>query len=457
MVREREIVGIYLDESNLDVFCLKGRMDKWSSAQFPYTVNDSGRTLAEQVKGVLRVIRPMRRRTICLALPRDAVFFRELSFPQLEPAEAANAVRMGVGLHAHLEPDSMYYDQWAFKRGDETIVLLAYCPRSFLDPVFRVVQETGHGKSLGPISPATIGMDILLRSSAETSLPCVCLGRQDGNWVVSLHGVHGWEGSHSVGVSDGEDMSASLKNLVQYLPPPFSRLVTAPAYVVGDAAGITLNPSPQDPCSTIKEFSKICPSDGRVTWGLCAASLGLSSYPAISLQKGPRRQPFRLHIKPFQFVAGATAAAIILATGIQGIKLQKRIHSAHQMEQEVEMLQKRLLPLQDTQKQLEQIESQLNDVKDFKAERPSELKIFKTVAELMSSETWIKSLNLKENKLRITAEGGSAVETMGKWRQSPLFSEVRLVSPVTKDRQQRERFSVEIILAGDKGKDSRGK
>jgi len=35
---------------------------------------------------------------------------------------------------------------------------------------------------------------------------------------------------------------------------------------------------------------------------------------------------------------------------------------------------------------------------------------------------------------------------MGKWRENPLFSEVKLISPVTKDRQQRERFSVEIKL-----------
>ncbi|NOR04997.1 MAG: hypothetical protein GQ575_01655, partial [Deltaproteobacteria bacterium] len=194
MVREREITGIYLDESKLDVFCLKGRLGKWSSVQLPYTFDDTGRSLAEQVKGVLNAIHPSRRRRICLALPRKNLFLRELSFPQLEPEEAVNAVRMGIGLHIHLKPDEIYHDQWAFKRGDETVVLLAYIPRSFLDPVLRVVRETGHGKSLGPISPATLGLDILLRSSAEASLPCVSLGRQGDGWIVSLHGVYGWEG-----------------------------------------------------------------------------------------------------------------------------------------------------------------------------------------------------------------------------------------------------------------------
>ena len=451
MVREREITGIYLDESRLDVFCLKRRLGKWSSAGLPYTFDDTGRSLAEQVKGVLQSIHPSRRRRICLALPRKNLFLRELSFPQLEPDEAANAVSMGIGLHIHLKPDEVYHDQWAFKRGDETVVLLAYIPRSFLDPILRVVRETGHGKSLGPVSPATLGLDILLRSSAESSLPCVGLGRQGDGWIVSLHGVYGWEGSHSVSISGEEDVSMGLQKLAQHLPSPFSRIAMSPVYAVGYSDEAILDTSPKDPCNTLKDLSNICGQEGKVTWGLCAASLGLSSYPAISFQEGVRRKPFRLRVKPYQFVVGAAAAAMILVTGFQGLQLQQRVHSVHKMEQEVEELQERLSPMLNIQKQLEQIENQLKDLGDFKVEKPSELKVLKAVAELTPLQTWIKNFNIKKDRLKVTAEGGSAVKTMGKWRQSPLFLEVKLISPVTKDRQQRERFTVEMKLASGKG------
>jgi hypothetical protein len=447
VVREREIVGIYLDESKLDVFCLKRRLGKWSSIEPPYTFDDTGRSLAEQVKGVLQAIRPSRRRRICLALPRKNLFLRELSFPQLEPDEAANAVSMGIGLHIHLKPDEVYHDQWAFKRGDETVVLLAYIPRSFLDPVLRAVHETGHGKSLGPISPATLGLDILLRSSAEASLPCVSLGRQGDGWIVSLHGVYGWEGSHSVLFSGEKDVSMGLQKLAQHLPSPFSRIAMSPVYAVGYSDAAILDPSPKDPCNAIKDISNICGQEGKVTWGLCAASLGLSSYPSILFQEGVRRKPFRLRVKPYQFVVGAVAAAMILATGVQGLKFQKRVHSVHKIE---------LSPMLNIQKQLEQIENQLKDLRDFRVERPSELKVLKAIAELTPPQTWIKNFNIKKGKLKVTAEGGSAVKTMGKWRQSPLFSEVRLISPVTKDRQQRERFTVEMKLVSGKGGASSG-
>jgi hypothetical protein len=449
VVGEREILGIYLDESKLDVFCLKGRLGKWSFVELPYTFDDTGRSLAEQVKGILQAIRPSRRRRIYLALPRKNLFLRELNFPQLEPDEAANAVRMGIGLHIHLKPDEIYHDQWAFKRGDETVVLLAYISRNFLDPILRAVRETGHGRSLGPVSPATLGLDILLHRSAEAHLPCVSLGRQGDGWIVSLHGVYGWEGSHPVSVSDEEDVSMGLQKLAQHLPYPFSNLAMAPVYAVGNSGEAILDP-PKDPCNTLKDLSNICGQEGKVTWGLCAASLGLSSYPAISLQEGVRRKPFRLRIKPYQFVVGAIAAAIILTTGFQGLKIQQRVHSVHKMEQEVMDLQERLSPMLNTQKQLEQIENQLKYLGDFKVEKPSELKVLKAIAELTPPETWIKSFNIIKGKLKVTAEGGSAVKTMGNWRQSPLFSEVRLISPVRKDRQQRERFSVEMKLVSGK-------
>lgn len=451
MIREREIVGIYLDESRIDVSCIKKHFGKWSCVERPYTFDDSGRFLVEQVKGLLQAIRPSRRRRICLAISRKNLFLRELSFPQLGPEEAANAVHMGIGLHIHLKPDEIYYDQWAFQRGGKTIVILAYIPRSFLDPILRAVRETGHGKSLGPISPATLGLDILLRSSAEASLPCVSLGRQGEGWIVSLHGIYGWEGSHPVAISAEEDVSTGLQKLAQNLPSPFSSIAMSPVYAVGCPDTSILDPSPKNPCDSLKDLADICGQEGRVTWGLCAASLGLSSYPSISLQEGVRRKPFRLRIKPYQFVAGGAVAAMILVTGFQGLQLQQRVHSIHKMEQEVAELQKRLSPMLNTQKQLEQIDNRLKDLRDFRSERPSELKVLKAIAELTPPQTWIRNFNIKRGKLKVTANGGSAVETIGKWRQSPFFSEVKLISPVTKDRQGRERFTVEMKLISGKG------
>jgi Tfp pilus assembly protein PilN len=325
-------------------------------------------------------------------------------------------------------------------------VLLAYIPKNFLDPILREIYETGHSKSLGPVSPATLGLDILLRRSTEVTFPCVSLSCQKDRWIVSLHGVYGWEGSHSLSVSGEEDVFAGFQKLVKSFPFSLSKEAMASVYAVGVSNPAIQDFILKDPCNDLKNLSNICGQNGKVTWGLCAASLGLSSYPAISFQEGIRHKPLHLRLKPYQFVVGATAAAIILITGFQGFQLQQSIQSIHKMEQEVDKLQTSLSPMLDLQKQLTQIENKLKDIEDFKSQQVSELKALKALAELTPPETWIKSFHLENGKLKVMAEGGSAVKTMSNWRQSSLFSEVRLVSPVRKYGQRGERFTVEMKL-----------
>jgi Tfp pilus assembly protein PilN len=454
MVGKREILGIYLDEADFEVVCLRKGMGGWSPYKGPWGPPEAGRPLAEQLKGVLQTIRPSRRRGICLALPRKAIFLRELRFPQLEPEEAIDAVRLGIGLHAHLKPEEIYHDQWGYKRGDETVVLLAYLPKAFLDPLFRIVRETGHKKSLGPVAPAFLGFDIVLRRSSETVLPCVSLGLQGETWVASLHGVSGWEGSHPVVVPPGEGLPEALEGLFRYLPASFSRKGKDRLYVIGDASGITLNAVPRDLCRDSKKVSVLCGEHQRLSWGLCAASLGLSAFPVLCFQEGARRRPLRMRLKvrPYQALAGATAVVIILATGALGLQIQKRHQAIRGLETDVTQREKRLAPLLETRKELEQLQAQLKDLQEFATEQPPLLTVFRTLTQLTPSETWIKSLNFAGGRVRITAQGGSAVDVMGLWRNNKLFTEVKLVSPVTKYRQE-ERFSVELKLASGGGGD----
>jgi len=453
VVGEREIIGIYLEESGLDVCCLKGFLGKWTFHRCLRTPIESGLSLGDQVKSILQTVRPSRRRRICLALPRRAVFLREMSFPQLEPEEAARAVCLGIGLHSHMEPAQIYHDEWAFRRHGETVVLLAYASRNLLDPVLRAIQETGHRRSLGPVAPAMLGLDCLLRRASEISFPCSALGRQGNRWIVSLHGAEGWEGSHLLPAPADADLAGTLEGLARNLPHPFSSLARNPEFLVGDSDETEPAVPARDPCRADKDLSRLCGEDGRVTWGLCAAILGTVPYPAFSLQEGTRRRPLRFRIRPYQLLAGATAAGILLATGAMGVKMHGRRAVLRDLEQQATQIQDRLTPFLETQKRLEQTEKELRNIEDFRAQSPPELAILQALAETSPMETWIKSLNLRKDKLRITAEGGSAVEAMAKWRESPLFSDVKLVSPVTKDRQQRERFSVEMTLAGVEGGD----
>ncbi len=443
-IRGKELLGIYLGDSGIEFHCLKGGMGGWESVPAPITAHETGRSGAEDLKRQLGSLRYSANRTICIGLPRRAFFLREISLPQLAPEEAENSVRLAIGLHAHLDPEQIYFDQIAFSRDGQTTVLLAYINRHFLDPFLRAIQDSGHGRSLGPISPATLGMDILMRNILNlSSLPCLFMGFQGGDLVVSLHGADGWEGSHFIGWDKQDEAISRLEEILRCLPGAFSSQ-DIPVYWKGDQASCPEGiPVGVRPLAGISGLGKepLAPS-----WALCSAALGLSEYPALSLQPKPRKKPLRMRIKPVQFMAGATAAALLLASGTLGLRLHSYSHRLDALHKEARMLDRQLAPLVKIKAQLDQVQEKLSHIQSFKSQYPSDLEVLKILAQQTPRQTWIKILSIRNNRLRLAAEGDSAVETIAAWRKSPMFSEVKMVSPVIKSREQKERFSVEIIL-----------
>jgi len=123
----------------------------------------------------------------------------------------------------------------------------------------------------------------------------------------------------------------------------------------------------------------------------------------------------------------------------------------------VSRLEKQYVPLRKVDEKIEKIKQLEQDVHDFLRESPPVLVILKELADRTPLNAWIRSCTVRGRVVRVSAEGGSAMETMGKWRKSSFFSEVKLESPVTKNRKQQERYTVALKLktksaAGVKGR-----
>ncbi len=441
MTGKKQILGIFLHDSVVELHCLKKGLGRWTSASTPISVAEARRSGIDELKRTLKSIAPSSTRRIYIGLPRKAFFLREIPMPQLEPQEAENAIRLGIGLHAHLEPEDIYFDIMGFKRDKETRVILTYAPRTLIDPIIRAIEETGHKRSLGTLSPATLGLDMLLRKGLGPSVPCLVIGQQGEDLVLSVHGPEVWEGSHIIRGSDEDSRLERLKEIIAGLPEHMSQ---APCYWIGDPES---NPGISD--RLIRPFGKVrgLESAGLApTWALFSACIGLTDYPAISMEPGPRKRPLRLRVGAFQLIAGFTAAGCILLTGALGMRYIDLAERKQFQDKKLTELKSRLEPLLKTRAELEATKKRIAHIRQFKADRVKALQIMKVLAEVTPTHTWIKTMSLKGDRLRLSAEGESAVEAMAAWRNSPVFAEVKLVSPVTKNRMQRERFSVEIRL-----------
>ncbi|NPA95800.1 MAG: hypothetical protein GXO58_10290, partial [Thermodesulfobacteria bacterium] len=207
-----EIVGIYLGEQGLSYAFLKRHLNRWARWESAILGEASGRTSVERLGSLLSGLTPKKNRRLCIALPRSRYYLRDLHFKGLTPEEAESAVRLSIATHAHLPPEEIYYDCWAYQRAGQTRVLLAYAKKGFIDSIYEQVERTGHKKSLYVIAPLELGTDLLLRKGEQMVFPCVSICKEDDDDVVSFHGSNGWLGCHPLKALGGT-VSEALKRL----------------------------------------------------------------------------------------------------------------------------------------------------------------------------------------------------------------------------------------------------
>ncbi len=432
-----EILGIFLGEQQLKYAFLKRELNKWSRQETTLYGEIGGRSCTERLGSLLNQIKYKRGRRICIALPRSRYYLRDLKFKGLSVEEAENAVRLSIATHVHLPLEDIYFDCWPYRKGHDTHVLVAYAKRTFIDSITEQIEHSGHKKSLFCISPCSLGNDILLRKADFVSFPCLSIHKEDEHKVVNLHGVEGWQGCHLI--------KAQEKDLAKEIARIGFRPKDNVFFVFGGLEDVFLNgKSGEDPCKD--PFLRDLCKDAGWDPGLSASALGMSAFPQIAFEKQPRKKPLYLRINALQLVLVGLLALLLLFTGSRFYQLVKISRQYNKNLTTVKALEKRFAPLKAKLEKLQRLKALEQDMLDFLRERPSLLEILKELAEKTPSDAWIRYFTLRNNVLKVSAEGGSAVSTMEAWRKSSLFASVKLVSPVTKDRQGKERYTVELRI-----------
>ena len=433
-----EILGIFLGEQQLKYALLTRELNKWSRQEATLYGEVGGRSCTERLGSLLSQIKYKRGRRICIALPRNRYYLRDLKFKGLSVEEAENVVRLSIATHVHLPLEDIYFDCWPYQKGQDIHVLVAYAKRTFIDSIIEQVERTGHKKSLFCISPCSLGNDILLRRAGSASFPCLSIHKEDDHKVLNLHGVEGWQGCHLVRLQE-RDLAKEIARI------GFRAKDSEAFFVFGLLEDVLLNGKTGiDPCDDIN-LRPICGDNG---WnlGLSAAALGTTVFPQIAFEQKPRKKPLYLRINALQLVLVSVFALLLLFTGSRFYQLVTISRQYNQSLTTVKTLEKRFAPLKAKLEKLQSLKALEQDMIDFLRERPSLLEILKELAERTPTDAWIRYFTLRNNVLKVSAEGGSAVSTMEAWRKSSLFTSVKLASPVTKDRQGKERYTVELRI-----------
>lgn len=444
-----EIVGIYPGSVSTELCILRKKKRSWRIESLSADRNRDGGG-PEEIRNFLNLAGFSKKRRICIGLPREEVFMREVSFPNLSEEQALSSARLGIGLYCHLKQEDIYHDEWVFMRDGSPCVIIAYTLRRTVDSYIEAIEDAGYSRSQITVAPATVGLDILIREYMPHKIPCVASGLQGGKIVVSLHGKDGWAGAHFVDAQQPAGESGEIE-LLSLIPLEFRQYAASPAFYVNELSALSVTGTDTASLDTLMKESSGGDSS-MITWGLCAAAVGLSRFPALVFQEGVRKRPFKLDISGFKVTVVLLAVILSYLTGDLLIKVKTTTRELVELQQQETELSRRLGPLKSTLDEVEGLRGKVNRIKRFVTEYPMPLKILKALAETTPKSTWIKNFNFRNGRLRLSAEGGSAIDTMQAWRKNPLFSDVKLTSPVTKNRDQQDRFTVDISLAGGKSR-----
>lgn len=442
-----EIIGVFPVDNTPELCLLEKKKGRWFKGVIP--VNTSAGNFNERFRNALRGIKPSRRRSISIGLPREMIFMREVSFPNLTEEQALNSARLSISLYCHLNPEDVYHDEWVFSRGDIATVIISYVPRKIVDSLLEIVEESGHGRSHVYVSPVTVGLDILIRKFASNMTPCIAQGFQEDRLVISLHGDTAWEGSHFISSKVENALEKNNQDILTILPHIFKQLVNKPTVNVMDGT-----PSTEEQLENIQLTELVATSGDKestaISWGLCAAATALESYPPILFQDGERKRPFKLNITTFQIVSAVSLLLCLYLTADIFYKVNNKMDELEEVRKQEKNIEKILAPMKSSLGEMEKLKERVEKFKHFETEYAPPLQILKVLAETTPKSTWIKNFNYRKGSLRLSSEGGSAIETMQAWRENPLLSRVKLTSPVTKNREQEDRFTVNINIPGGK-------
>ncbi len=433
-----ETVGIFLGEQQLSYALLKREFNRWSRQETVVYGETGGRNSLERLGSLLAQLKPRRGRRLCIALPRNRYFLRDLKFQGLSPEEAESAVRLSIGTHVHLPVEDIYFDCSSYESDGQSRVLIAYAKRGLIDSIVEQVEKTGHRKSLYCISPCSLGADILLRKGNSVTFPCFSLYNEEGEAVLNIHGRDVWQGCHVVSAS-----GCGIQDMVKRMG--YGPEVLEPLFVFDSKDTVSLSDiGTVNPCED-PGVEAMC-GKGGFSHGLCAAVLGTSAFPQIALQQKERRKPLHLRINTMQLAVVGLFALLVIFTGNRLFHLMEVSRQYNTNVTAIKQLQTRFAPLKAKMEKLQKLRAIEQDMVDFLIERPPLLDILKELAEKTPMDAWIRYFTLRGNVLKVSAEGGSAVNTMEAWRRSRFFSSVKLASPVTKDRQGKERYTVELRI-----------
>ncbi|MEE4358882.1 MAG: PilN domain-containing protein [Desulfococcaceae bacterium] len=180
------------------------------------------------------------------------------------------------------------------------------------------------------------------------------------------------------------------------------------------------------------------PAFGLALQGLEPLSLRINLLPE-DLRKRPGR---------FAYYMMILLAFLILLTalGWGGSYFLRQQQTVRELNKEMKQLRKEIAEMEDTQQQLEVLQTRINRLADLRQNHIPLLDIVRELTAIIPESAWVQDFSFSEKGIQINGFADSASELIGILEASPLFADVSFLSAIVKGRDGKERFSIGLSM-----------
>ena len=143
---------------------------------------------------------------------------------------------------------------------------------------------------------------------------------------------------------------------------------------------------------------------------------------------------------------------LVLVVAVLVFPVWHEAQNVDSLKQQIKQLKKDTEFVQSQQLEIDQIVDETEQLNQVKKNTPALLEIINTLSHLIENDTWMTHLQFKQGRLQLQGQSPTAEALIGVLEASPLFSNVRFVSPLTKDKRtglERFQISINVNTPGD--------
>ncbi len=122
------------------------------------------------------------------------------------------------------------------------------------------------------------------------------------------------------------------------------------------------------------------------------------------------------------------------------------------LRQQIKRLEKDTIFVQTQQLEIDRIVDETEQLNQVKTSRPALVELIDILSELINDDTSLTHLKYQQGRLQIQGQSPTSEVMIGVLEASPLFSNVRFISPLTQDRRtglERFQISLDVNTNGD--------